>query len=117
MKHLNIIDELCIKVVKAPALTAVQRNEAFRAFTDGAHVACYSVNNTRCLGVSFDDPQNANIKLLINFCEKVLLESAVVPVPWGDGCVIVFIRLIDRWTPACLQNYTTQKSSGKGSNQ
>ena len=117
MKHLNIIDELCIKVVNASKLSAVLQNEVFRALTDGAHVASYSVNNTRCLGVTFDDPHDTNIKLLKNFCKKVLLESAVVPVPWGNGRVIVFIRPIDKWSPICLRNYKTQKISVKGSNQ
>lgn len=110
MKRLNIIDELNIKIVKTPTLSAVQWNESFRAITDATHVASYSVNNKRCLGVTFDNPRDANIKRLKNFCKKVLLESAVVPIPWGKGHVIVFIHPIDKWSPVCLRDY---KSSGK----
>ena len=108
MRHLNIIDELDIKVMKTPMLSAVRNNAAFRKLTGSAHIATYSVNNRRCLGVTFKDPDDANINSLKMFCKKVLLESATIEIPWNNGRTIVFIHPTDRSSPSCLSNATIQ---------
>ena len=108
MRHLNIIDELDVRVVKTPTLSAVRNNAAFRKLTGSAHIATYSVNNRRCLGVTFEDPRDKNIKSLQKFCKETLLESATVEIPWNNGRTIVFIHPTDRWSPSCLSNATIQ---------
>lgn len=101
---MNIIDELNIKVVKTPTLSAVLCNDVFQKLTAAKHIATYSVNNRRCLGVTFEDPHDAKIKVLEEFCKRVLLESATVTIPWDQGRTIVFIRPIARWSSICLRH-------------
>ena len=101
---MNIIDELNIKVVKTPTLSAVLFNDVFQKLTATNHIATYSVNNRRCLGVTFEDPHDANIKSLEEFCKRVLLESATVTIPWTQRRTIVFIRPVARWSSICLRN-------------
>lgn len=115
MKTRNIIDELEIKVVGNDTLTHVQRDERFRALTDCAHIAKYKVDGTLCLGVTFENPDDPNIKGLECFCTLVRLEYATFALPWRQGRQIVFIRSDGAWTPALLR-----KSSGsapKGSTE
>lgn len=101
---MNIIDELNIRVLKAQMLSELKHDDTFQKLTAATHIATYKVNNRRCLGVTFEDPHDANIKSLESFCKRVLLESATLTIPWDQGRTIVFIRPIARWSSICLRH-------------
>lgn len=113
---MNIIDELNVKVMKAQMLSEVQHDDTFQKLTAATHIATYKVNNRRCLGVTFEDPHDANIKSLEAFCKRVLLESATITIPWDQGRTIVFIRPIGRWSSICLRHAAQNQSTADPSN-
>ncbi len=102
---MNIIEQLTIKPTRRSVLSAVKRDDTFKALTADAFVACYVVNDRHCLGVTFDEAHAGMIKQLERFCKEVFLETATVSIPWStEDRKIVFIRAVGNWSPTCLRN-------------
>lgn len=100
------IDKIEIKPLQSPTLTAVSSNALFREITAAAYVnAFYNVNGSRCIGLTFENIDEATISRLRKFCTKTMLEVIFMAIPWRENITVAFIRkAVTNWLPSCLKN-------------
>ena len=100
------LDTIEIKKLKAPVLSAVSPNNLFREITAAAYVnAFYNVNGSRCIGLTFENIDEATISRLRKFCNKTMLEVIFMAIPWRKNITVAFIRkAVTNWLPSCLEN-------------
>lgn len=100
------LDTIEIKKLKAPVLSAVSHNNLFREITAAAYVnAFYNVNGSRCIGLTFENIDEATISRLRKFCNKTMLEVIFMAIPWRENITVAFIRkAVANWLPSCLKN-------------